>query len=410
MRALARFFRAAYSELPAQVWWLCAVALVNRAGTMVVPFLTLWLTIERSYTVVEAGWLVACFGLGSILGAWLGGLATDRVGPFGVQVASLAGSGALFVVLGRLHGTLELGATLALLGLVADAFRPANYAMVAANCAPQLRGRAFALLRLAVNLGWSIGPALGGLLAKLSYALLFWIDGATSIAAAALLLALRARLAAHGEPTERIPSTGPGPWRDRAFLIALGATFAIALVFMQFLYTVPLQYRRHHGLDEADIGLLSALNSLIIVAVEMALVHALRGRRELPIVAVGAFFIAVGFGITPLGTSFVFASFAVSIWTLGEMLESPLLMSWVASRAGASERGRYLALLTMVHSLALLLAPIVGTQLFRDPGPAWLFGACFVVGSLAALAFLVADRAARGGPSAGRESKARWQD
>lgn len=168
MRAVLRFFRDAYASLPASVWWLCAVAFVNRAGTMVVPFLTLWLTLERGFLIGDAGLLMGCFGLGSMFGAWVGGRATDRIGPWPVQVASLLGSGVLFVVLGDLRTATAIACALFVLGLVADAFRPANYSMLAANCPPALRGKAFALARLAVNLGWSIGPAVGGVLAQRS--------------------------------------------------------------------------------------------------------------------------------------------------------------------------------------------------------------------------------------------------
>lgn len=396
MRALLSLYREAWSSLPASIWWLCSVALVNRAGSMVVPFLTLWLTRNLGMDLATAGWLMACFGAGSMAGSYLGGRWTDRFGALPVQFASLAGSGVLFVLLGQLESAVAIGVVLALLGLFADAFRPANFAMLANNTPPELRNKAFALARLAVNLGWSIGPAVGGLLARHSYAALFWIDGATSIAAAALLVCIRHRL--RSGPRAVSAKESSSPFRDPPYLLAMVASFVIGMVFMQFFFTMPLHYSQSYGLEEDSIGMLTALNSVLIILFEMTLVHAVAGCRRLRLVALGSILFAVGFGMMPFGSSMGFAALSVAIWTVGEMLESPSLMGWCSVRAGANGRGAYMGLLAMVHSLAFMLAPLVGTTVFKEYGPTTLWLGCGVLGGVAAGGFLIADRMAHHDP------------
>ena len=392
MRALFRLYRDAYSHLPPAVWWLCSVAFVNRAGTMVLPFLTLWLTTQRGFEPKVAGLLVGVYGGGSLIGTYFGGWLTDRIGAKHVQTASLGGAGVLFMALGQADGLGELLGLLFALGFVADAFRPANLALLAAACPPQHRNKAFALMRLAVNLGWSIGPALGGLLARQSYALLFWIDGATCLLAMLLFVGFVQRRLPTEDTSPATPQGSRSPWRDRPFLVTIVMTLLMATVFMQFFATAPLHYERHYGLDEASIGMLSGLNALMVVLFEMALVQMLGTRRPLPTVALGALLMGLGFSLIGLGTTMPFAALCVLIWTCGEMLESAQLMTYVANRAGSKNRGRYLGLLSLTYSLAFVLAPVLGTLVWSDIGPGALWGGCLVLGVVAAAGFLWVDR------------------
>ncbi len=394
MRALFRLYRDAYAHMPPAVWWLCSVALVNRAGTMVVPFLTLWLTTQRGYDPRVAGLLVGVYGVGSLLGTYAGGWLTDRIGAKRVQTASLGGAGVLFVALGQADGLAALLPALFLLGVVADAFRPANLALLAVACRPEHRNKAFALMRLAINLGWSIGPTVGGFLAKKSYDLLFWIDGVTCLLAMLLFVALVQRRL----PTEEAASATPGPsgdrspWHDRPFLVTMLMTLGMGMVFMQFFSTAPLHYERHYGLDEASIGMLSGLNALLVVLFEMAVVQAVGRRRPLRVVAAGALLMGVGFSLVGLGNTFGFAAFAVIVWTCGEILESAQLMTYVANRAGPKNRGRYLGLVSLTYSFGFMLAPVLGTLVWTDVGPSALWWGCLALGTIACAGFLWVDR------------------
>jgi len=335
--------------------------------------------------------------VGSLCGTWLGGWLSDRVGSGSVQLTSLLGAAVMLLLVGQMHSVWAIATVLFLLSLFADAFRPANATSLARVCPPELRGKAYALLRLGINLGFAIGPTAGGYLAAIDYAWLFRIDAGASLLAAVLF----AWWLRHHTPARPVaqatagPAERTSPLRDRVFLACIACMFLVALVFMQILSTWPLHLRDHYQLGEKQYGWLLAVNALLIVGVEMVLVHVLRGRRPLRVVALGALLIGTGFGLTGLGNSLVFAAFTVVIWTVGEMLESPLLMAFVSGRAGERSRGSYMGLYMLAWSIALLLAPVVGTSIWQDLGPNALWSASFASCALAAGGFLLIDRRLR---------------
>ncbi len=379
IRHVIRVYRAAFAGLPRDVWILATVALVNRAGSMVLPFITLYLTQERGLSIARAGGLLALYGIGSTLGSWLGGIASDRFGAQRTMAASLITSGVCFVLLGLQRETWAIACGVLALAFTADMFRPAVMAAMAERAPEALQVRAFALLRLAINLGLTIGPAVGGVLAVRGYLWLFLVDGATSWAAAlVLLLAPQAAVfAAHAaRPDVRASSS---PWTDGPFLMLLAVTFSLACVFFQIVSTVPLYLRDAYGLREDAIGALLGMNAAIVVLFEMVLVHWSERRARMPLIALGCFLICAGFGLMPFGTSIGYAAFTIVVWSVGEMLSLPLINAVVADRAGVGQRGRYMGLYTMSFSTAFVLGPAGGTWLYEHLGADELW---YVVGSV----------------------------
>src|SRR3954451_1701188 len=131
MPALVKLYKSAYSGLSRQTWFLSLVILINRSGTMVVPFMTMYATQKLHYTIVDAGILMALFGAGTIVGAFIGGRLTDAFGFYNVQVFALFGGGVMFIVLGYLQSYPALCAAIFLLCMVNDSFRPANSTAIA---------------------------------------------------------------------------------------------------------------------------------------------------------------------------------------------------------------------------------------------------------------------------------------
>ncbi len=361
---------------------------------MVLPFLALYLTTERGFTTARAGLLLSLYGVGAAAGTLGGGWLSDRIDPNKLQVASLLGAAAGLVALGFLRSEAALAVALVAVGAVAEAFRPANSTALAAACRPEQRLRAFALRRLALNLGMTFGPAIGGFLALRDYRLLFAVDGATcALATAPLFVLLRrpsAAAGAGGGGRARGPAAAGGaasassPWRDGPFLALMGLVTLLALVLFQVWGTYALTLRELYRLTEDRIGLLFAINTLIIVAVEMAVVTALARRDPLRVAAAGALLLCLGLGLTPLATSFAFAAFAVVVWTLGEMLAMPLTEGIVANRAGAGASGRYMGVFAATFSLAFVAAPALGTAVYSRFGPVAVWAGAAAAGPLIA--------------------------
>ncbi|MEW5901858.1 MAG: MFS transporter, partial [Acidobacteriota bacterium] len=164
IKSIAQLYRKAYSGLPKEAWFLFSVNLVNASGSMVIFFLSLYLTRRIGFTPAQAGQALSLYGLGSLAGAYLGGWLSDRIGSTSVQKLSLVVSGGFLIALGQVRSPWGLLPLLFVFALAAGALYPANAASMSRVCPPDLQVKGFALNRLANNLGVTIGPAVGGIL------------------------------------------------------------------------------------------------------------------------------------------------------------------------------------------------------------------------------------------------------
>jgi predicted MFS family arabinose efflux permease len=381
-------YKQAYSGLSRSTWLLCIVMLVNRSGTMVFPFMTIYLTQpSMGYSIAQAGLVIGIFGLGAICGGFLGGRLTDRWGFHRVQLTALVGGGLLFFVLGQVRSYPLICVCTFLLSIVNDAFRPANSTAIATYSKEENRTRSYSLNRLAINLGWAMGGALGGFLASISYHWLFWVDGATNLAAALLLrIFLHPASAAIAHPSREL-AVKPvlSAYRDKIYLKFILCTILFASCFFQVFSTLPLYYKRVLQLPEYMIGLLMTLNGLIIAVFEMVLVFKMEGKRE------NLFYIF--FGACTFGLSYIclvifppalyLAIFCMVLSTIGEILAMPFMNSFWISRTSKSNRGQYAGLYTIAWSTAQVIGPAGGAEIAQRAGFKVLW---WVVGGLCFLA------------------------
>lgn len=366
-----RLYRRAYQGLSPSVWLLAGVMLINRCGTMVLPFLTLYLTQHLHFSVTNSGIIMAVYGLGAFAGTFLGGRLTDRFGFYHTQLVSLLVSGFFLLALQFVTQFYALCTTVFFFTLLGDTFRPANQAAIAYYSDADTRTRAFSLNRLAINLGWSVGGGLGGVLAGVSYNLLFWADGLTCILAGVVLwlfLPVPDRMGRPPLPVGTDPARtaqSPSPYRDTLFLIFVGCVALYLVVFMQFFSIVPLYFKQELGLTEQTIGGLMALNGGLIVVVEMALVYTLEKQKRpgMSLIGWGAVLTAVSYGLLGAASTVGVALAFILIVTAGEMLTIPFIQSFTVGRASPATRGQYLALYAMGGALAQTTAPAFGTQM-----------------------------------------------
>src|SRR5438132_1190333 len=124
-QASVQLYRNAYTGLPRSIWWLSLVIFVNRCGTMVIPFLTVYLT-HKGFTLEQAGYVMAAFGAGAILGSYIGGRLTDKFGFSYVQFFSLLFNGFLFIALGQMQTLVQMAVCIFIMSSLGESFRPAN--------------------------------------------------------------------------------------------------------------------------------------------------------------------------------------------------------------------------------------------------------------------------------------------
>ena len=273
-----------------------------------------------------------------------------------MQQLSLVFSGIGFLAFTQLEEFAALAGGVFVLAAISDAFRPALMVSVARRSTPEIRTRAFALIRLAANLGMAVGPAAAGLLAVYGYFWIFVGDGLTCWAAAAMLL-VTLDSDDLGQPSGDVTGreTDNSPWRDPPFLAFMFLLVVLAMTFFQVWATMPIFLRSFYAMTEQAIGLLLALNALIIVFAEMLLIRAVEHQDRMRMVGLGALFVCGGLAVLALGSWWMFAVLAMVLLTIGEMLSMPITNAVVAERAGGAAVGRYMGVYTLAFSTALML-------------------------------------------------------
>jgi MFS family permease len=377
-------------SVPPQAWVLFAGSFVNRLGTFVLPFITLYLT-RRGYGPPEAGFAIAAYGLGGLLSQGVGGLVADRFGRRNPIVLSMISAGTLTLVLWRATSLAQIYPLMLALGFLGEMYRPAAAALIADLLPPERRVTAFTLWRLAVNLGWACGLALGGLLAERNFSFLFVGDALTSITFGVLAYVA----IPHGTRTSRheeadLPNARRAIAADRGFLLFLGSTLLAAAVYSQNVSTLPLHVVAS-GYGPATYGILQAMNGLLVVAFELPVIAWTQHRDRLRIVALGHLLIGLAFASLIAARTLPALAAMVVVWTLGEMIESPVASTVAADRAPTYARGRYQSAFGGMFGVAWMLGPVLGTMAYATE-PALLWAACGLVGAVAAALALAARR------------------
>ncbi len=363
LTSVIQLYKEAYTALSRNSWYLSAVMLVNRSGTMVVAFMSVYCVRELHFSILQASIIMMLFGAGSMCGAFIGGKLTDKIGFYDLQVAAQLSGGALFILLGYQHTFLTVASGAFILSLCNESVRPANSAAIAHYSDENNKTRSFSLSRLAVNLGWAFGGGLGGLLASINYKLLFWVDGGTNILAGLLLLVLIPRSGIIKQKNEHVGTVGhTSAYRDKVYLVfvLLGVLFNIC--FYEFIIMEPAFYKLDWHFGERLIGFLLALNGIIIAFVEMVMIHNIEGKRN------GLFYICLGILLSVAGFILlnivpplaVIAILLVVLMTFSEMLSMPFMNTFWIARAQDHNRGEYAALYSMSWSAAQIVAPLIG--------------------------------------------------
>ncbi len=373
-------------RLPRRLWVLSAATLVNRMGTMAAPFLSLYLIRSMGLSAASAGLILAVYGVSAFVAAPLSGRLADRWGTSAVMRAALVGSGLVMLVFPFARTFAEVAAATVLWAVTTEAFRPAGMAAVTESAPPELRKQAYALHRLAINLGMSVGPAVGGFLAGVSFKSIWLVDAATTLAAALILWLY---LPAPAAPEARDDSAGPSRQglsdpRLRFFLLGV---LPVSAVFFQHESSLSIYLVKDLHLTESFYGLLFTVNTLMIVALEVPINHATARWSPRTSLALGAILFAVGFG----GYGIAIAPWQVvattAIWTFGEMVLLPAMSAYVGDIAPADRRGEYMGLYMMAFSVAFAAGPWAGLMAYSRFGPGTLWLIAFAVALVSSLLF-----------------------
>jgi predicted MFS family arabinose efflux permease len=387
--ALSRYINN-FKGFRREVWILALITFINRAGTMVLPFLSKYLKENLHFTYGEVGWIMVSFGVGSMLGSWLGGKLSDKIGFYKVMVFSLFTSGVMFFGLQYITSFWGLCIGVFAIMTIADMFRPAMFVSLSVYAKPENRVRALSLVRLSVNLGFATGPVLGGLIILgMGYQGLFWIDGSTCILAIlifAYFVKEKKKIMEHDDESTAL-LVPKSVFRDKPFWVFLFVSFTTAMLFFQIFTTLPLFHHEKFGLSEFETGLLLSLNGILIFMFEMPIVSIMERKQvnRMKIIFWGAFLISLSFYVLLMDAWAGILAISIVIITFGEILSFPFSNAFAMGRAPRGQEGRYMALYTMSFSLAHIVSSKVGLEIIGNFGYATNW---FIMGSFGVLAML----------------------
>lgn len=392
MNRFLHLYLDAYRGLSRPAWMLALVMFINRSGAMVLPFLGVYMTNKLKFSIEDVGIVLSCFGVGAVSGSWLGGWLTDRFGHFKIQAGSLFLTAPLFFILPQLQSIESLSLGVFFLSLVSETFRPANSVSIAHYAKPENITKAFSLNRMAINLGFSIGPALGGFLASVSYNLLFYGNGITCILAGILFFAYFKNKKGHRKKKEEIAPhsfSKRSPYKDWPFLVFSILCTLYAICFFQLLNTLPLFYRSVHQLTESQIGTILAFSGLVVFSLEMLIVHIAEKKMSISQVIV--------LGTLLCGISYMSLNFQGGTWILyvsifilciSEILAIPFMATVTIIRSGRNNQGAYMGLNALAFSIAHIGSPYIGTHVAANYGFSTLWWGTGVVTAITSIGFI----------------------
>lgn len=370
MKTLFTNYLNTFRGLSREVWWLALITLINRAGTMVIPFLSLYLNNDLGFSFTNIAWILSVFGLGAVAGSWIGGKLADKFGFYRVMVLSLFLTGILFILLQYLTTLIGFCIGIFLVMLVADSFRPAMFVAMSAYSKPENKTRSVTLIRLAINLGFSAGPAVGGIIiTTIGYSGLFWIDGITCILATILLMNVL-----HPKKSKELDEViNDNPKRitkDKPFWLFFVAMALFGIIFLQYFSTIPLYYNNVHSLSELEIGLLMGMNGLIIFLLEMPLIKWLENSTytKAGLMIFGALLVGGSFIVLIMTKWVGILVFGMLLMTIGEMIVFPFSNAFAMERGKRGKLGEYMAMYTIAFSLSHVFGHNAGMQMINKFG------------------------------------------
>ena len=365
-----------FKGLSREAWMLSIVMLINRSGSMVLPFLGVYMTDHLKFSLENAGIVLSFYGIGSVLGSWLGGFLTDKFGEYYIQSWSLFLSAPIFIIMPFFSSVDMMALLIFLQSAISDTFRPANSVAITKYARPENLTKAFSLNRMAVNLGFSIGPALGGILSGISYNFLFIVNGIGAVTAGIIyVIFFRRRNKIFREkkklePTKTIEKTvTKSPYKDYPFLLYSFLCAVFAVCFFQFFNTIPLFYKDVAKLDQRTIGFILGYSGFIIVLLEMPLVSLAERVLKIPqILSIGIIMSGVSYLLLLFGSNIPLLLLSMSILSIAEIWVLPFMSTVTALRAERGNKGAYMGLNGIAFSFSFIFTPFLGTYVVSHLG------------------------------------------
>ena len=382
--------RQQYYSYPLTFRVLVAGTFIDRiGGALIFPFLSLYVAQRFNVGMVEVGLLFGIWSVSSLIGSMIGGALADKFGRRIILICGLIFSATSALFMGFVNNMHAFYLLAAFAGIFTDIGGPAQQAMVADLLKGEQRAEGFGLIRVVGKLAMTIGPAIGGILAGISYLLLFIIDACASLITAFIIFKTIPETKpqkGEGQPSESLSQTLIGyskVTKDRLFMAFIAATIVMVLVYTQMYSTLSVFLNRVHGLSAQGFGYLMSMNAAMVVIMQFGITRRIKKYPPMLMMMVASLLYGIGYFMFGFVSDFVFFMIAMATITLGEMVHIPVAQALVASFAPEDMRARYMAAYglgwAIPNSVAALLAGLVMDN--YNPNMVW-----YIAGALSLVA------------------------
>ncbi len=384
-----------FNKYPKQFWLLFTgmfIAMVT--GTMIWPLLMIYVSKKLSMPLAQIASLLTINAAVGVMFTFLAGSLADKFGRKWMMVFGLLiNAGAYFFMINA-DTYAYFAVLMAISGFANPLFRVGADAMLTDIISEEKRLDAFALTRIAKNVGVSMGPAIGGILASISYTISF-ISAGTGMIVFSLIIIFFAKETLPTKTKEPVIIISPQKvgykemLKDKEFvamiaLYAFGWTTA-ALMWM----LLPVYANQEYGIPEKLYGLIPATNGIMVIALQLIITKHTKRFRPLPMITLGMFLYAIGTGSVAFFTGFWGFLGSIIVITIGELIVVPTASAYVANRAHPEMRGRYMGIYNLTWSFARGVGPMMGGFLSDSYGPVSIWYGGFAIGTLSSLGLLL---------------------
>ena len=390
-----------FREYPGSFWVLITVFFIDRiGGSLIFPFIALYITSKFNVGMTEVGLVFAVFSVAAFIGNILGGALTDKYGRKSMLILGLVSSAASSLAMGLIQ-TWEIFYGLAFLaGFVSSIGSPAASAMLTDILPAEKRADGFGILRVAINLAVTVGPAIGGILAGISYLLLFISDCLVSFIAAAIVYAILPETkpedtGVQAEVNIMQSLGGYGKvFKNKLFTTIIILTMFTAIVYLQITSTLSVYLNDQFSISAQAYGYLMSLNAVIVVLFQFPVTVQVKKKVPLYMMALGNLLYALSVSMYAFVSVYPLFIVSIVIFTMGEMVIAPIILTLVSNIAPLNMRGRYMAAFELGRGIASAIGPLAAGVILDNYNPHWVWYGGGIICCIIAVCYLVLNRKA----------------
>ena len=378
-----------------RMWILFSGWMISSMGfAMVIPYLSIYFHDQMKIPMSQVGLVFGIAAMVRALFGLLGGDLSDKLGRVKIMGWAQFLRGVFFLLMGWLAwkgGSFLFWSLIIIVNwLFGGFYQPVANAMAADIAPKEKRVEAYSILRIGGNIGWAIGPMIGGFLASASYPALFVVASLSTLISSFLILFFLSETVKPKPSRERFTFKDIDKLKsDRLFLLYCTVSLLLFVLIGQLVSTMSVFSVDYVGISESNLGFLYATNGLIVILFQLPVSKLTQKRNLIRSLFLGSLGYSLGYFLVGFSASFSWLIFCMIIISFSEITVLPASMAIVANLSKEKHHGLYMGAYGLFYSLGWSFGPLVGGISIDILGkqPVLLWGIIAFLGILSALGF-----------------------